>query len=120
MLASISTDDLRAIIVMGRSGDLARAAQELDITTQSLTQLARRFERQIGVPIFLWRQQEVGLTAPGRIFIERAKLALYLLRQTVDQMNVPADVLQRLVVPPPLPPIYAAPAKGRMTSLRAV
>jgi hypothetical protein len=35
-------------------------------------------------------------------------------------MNVAADVLQRLVVPPPLPPTYAAPARGKMASLRAV
>jgi len=116
MLASINTDELRSLIVVARSGEIVRAAQELEVTTQHLMQIARRCERQIGVPLFVWQDKQVGLTQSGQVFIESAKLALHLLFRTVEQMDVPGVVLQHLSVPPPLPPLETAsrrdPAAG--------
>jgi DNA-binding transcriptional LysR family regulator len=108
MLASIDTDELRSLIVVARSGEIVRAAQELEVTTQHLMQVARKCERQIGVPLFVWQDTQVGLTQSGRVFVEGAKLALYLLLRTVEQIDAPGFALRHLSVPPPLPPLEMA------------
>jgi LysR family glycine cleavage system transcriptional activator len=75
-----SLASIRAFEAAARLGSFAKAAQELDTTSASVSYHARRLEEQIGVRLFLRYPQRVELTESGKLVAHEAINAFAALR----------------------------------------
>ena len=75
-----SLASIRAFEAAARLGSFAKAAQELDTTSASVSYHARRLEEQIGVRLFLRYPQRVELTESGKLVAHEAMNAFAALR----------------------------------------
>ena len=71
---------IRAFEAAARLGSFAKAAQELDTTSASVSYHVRRLEQQIGVPLFVRHPNQVCLTQSGEIVAREAMNAFAALR----------------------------------------
>lgn len=71
---------IRAFEAAARLGSFAKAAQELDTTSASVSYHVRRLEQQIGVALFLRHPNHVALTESGEIVAREAINAFAALR----------------------------------------
>ena len=71
---------IRAFEAAARLGSFAKAAQELDTTSASVSYHVRRLEQQIGVPLFVRQANHVALTESGEIVAREAMNAFAALR----------------------------------------
>ncbi len=79
---------LKAFIVLAEELHFGRAAQRLHMTQPPLSQLIRKFEATLGVPLFVRHTRAVRLTASGRLLFDWAR------RQRVDTAGVLRQVRQ--------------------------
>ena len=82
--------------------------------------MARNFEQQIGVSLFLWSRNRVDLTDAGAIFIARAHSVIELLHRAVAKINGNVEVLDQLVVPAAFPDDPSDPAAIKPGSHQAL
>ena len=75
-----SLASIRAFEAAARLGSFAKAAQELDTTSASVSYHVRRLEQQIGVPLFVRQANHVALTESGEIVAREAMNAFAALR----------------------------------------
>ncbi len=75
---------LRYAIAVADERHITRAAERLGIQQPPLSQQIRALEREIGVTLFLRLPRGVEPTAAGRAFVERAKVLLRELDETVE------------------------------------
>ncbi len=75
-----SLSSIRAFEAAARLGSFAKAAQELDTTSASVSYHVRRLEQQIGIRLFLRQAQSVQLTPPGEILAAESSNAFAALR----------------------------------------
>jgi len=75
-----SLTSIRAFEAAARLGSFAKAAQELDTTSASVSYHARRLEEQIGVRLFVRYPQRVELTESGKLVAREAINAFAALR----------------------------------------
>ncbi|HET7921385.1 MAG TPA: LysR substrate-binding domain-containing protein [Gammaproteobacteria bacterium] len=108
---------IRAFEAAARLGSFAKAAQELDTTSASVSYHVRRLEQQIGVKLFLRHSQHVELTAPGRLAAEEVMSAFATLRagfskaRDVDECHLAVTTL------PTLGTTWLTPRLGRFRKL---
>jgi LysR family glycine cleavage system transcriptional activator len=75
-----SLSSIRAFESAARLGSFAKAAQELDTTSASVSYHVRRLEQQIGIRLFVRQAQSVQLTASGKMLAAEASNAFAALR----------------------------------------
>jgi len=75
-----SLASIRAFEAAARLGSFAKAAQELDTSSASVSYHVRRLETQIGVCLFLRHPQRVVLTESGALVAREATNAFAALR----------------------------------------
>jgi LysR family transcriptional regulator, glycine cleavage system transcriptional activator len=75
-----SLSSIRAFEAAARLGSFAKAAQELDTTSASVSYHVRRLEQQIGIRLFLRQAQSVQLTPPGAMLAAESTNAFAALR----------------------------------------
>src|SRR5215510_10110655 len=75
-----SLSSIRAFEAAARLGSFAKAAQELETSSASVSYHVRQLERQIGVALFLRHPHRVELTESGKVIAEEAVGAFAALR----------------------------------------
>ena len=75
-----SLSSIRAFEAAARLGSFAKAAQELDTTSASVSYHVRRLEQQIGIRLFVRQAQSVQLTPPGVMLAAESSNAFAALR----------------------------------------
>ena len=97
-----SLASIRAFESAARLGSFARAAEELDTTSASVSYHIRRLEQQIGVQLFVRQPNQVVLTESGQIVATEAVNAFAALRASfiravdVDESKISLTTLPTL------------------------
>jgi LysR family transcriptional regulator, hydrogen peroxide-inducible genes activator len=68
---------LEQFVVLARTKNFTRAAEELHLSQSSLSRAIQKLEDQFGQPLFERRPRELVLTDAGEIMLDRAKSILY-------------------------------------------
>ena len=79
----IETRLLRYFVVVAEKLHFARAAEELHLAPQPLSQAIRRLEDQLGVQLFERTSRKVDLTPAGQVFYARIHTLLTQLEETI-------------------------------------
>lgn len=67
---------LRSFLVLARTGNVTRAAEELQLTQPAVSNQLARLERELGLPLFDRTPKGMALTEAGRLFRRYAEEAL--------------------------------------------
>src|SRR6202043_2146416 len=65
-------DGVEAFLSVARHRSFRKAAAELGVTPSAISQAVRALEARVGVALFVRTTRSVGLTEPGKRFLERA------------------------------------------------
>lgn len=82
---------LRYFIAVAEELNFSRAAERLHIAQPPLSQQIRDLEIELGVKLFERTKRRVELTTPGKVFLEKSRLAL----QQVDQAVIAVQKASR-------------------------
>ncbi len=93
---ALSTDDLRAFLLVTQERSVTRAAALLGVTQQSVSERTRRLERRLGVQLFSRKPHGMQPTSAGYRFLPYAAQCVALLEQAVAVIN--DDELMRVRV----------------------
>lgn len=93
---ALSTDDLRAFLLVAQERSVTRAASYLGVTQQSVSERTRRLERRLGVQLFFRRPHGMQPTAAGYRFLPYAAQCVALLDQALAVIS--DDELMRVRV----------------------
>ena len=77
-MAMYPTAQLRAFVEVAAEASFTRAAERLDISQPTASQLVRSLEKRVGAPLFVRGSRRVELTAAGRALLPHAERALTL------------------------------------------
>ena len=77
-MAMYPTAQLRAFVEVAAEASFTRAAERLDISQPTASQLVRSLEKRVGAPLFVRGSRRVELTAAGRALLPHAERALAL------------------------------------------
>lgn len=64
---------LRYVLMLAQECNFSRAAAKLFITQPTLSQQIKKFETELGFPLFWRNTKSVALTAYGAQFVDRAR-----------------------------------------------
>ena len=79
---------LKYIVTIAEEKGLARAAEQLHVTSSALSQSVRKLEDDLGVPVFERLNSRVfQLTAGGRIYVEAARKILEIQREAYRELE---------------------------------
>ncbi|CCQ74519.1 LysR family transcriptional regulator [Magnetospira sp. QH-2] len=67
---------LRAFAEVAHSGSISQAAEQIHLSQPAITQALAKLEEILGIALFERRSDGMGLTEPGRQFLERVERAL--------------------------------------------
>jgi DNA-binding transcriptional LysR family regulator len=67
---------MRYVVAVARERNFTRAAEQLHVAQQALSQQVRAVEEMLGVQLFDRTARPVKLTAAGKVFVQEAKRAL--------------------------------------------
>ena len=67
---------MRYIVAVARERNFTRAAEQLHVAQQALSQQVRAVEQMLGAQLFDRAARPIKLTAVGEIFVQEAKRAL--------------------------------------------
>jgi LysR family transcriptional regulator, glycine cleavage system transcriptional activator len=107
---------IRAFEAAARLGSFAKAAQELDTTSASVSYHVRRLEQQIGVPLFVRHPNQVCLTQSGEIVAREAMNAFAALRASFIRAVDADEARLSLTTLPTLGTSWLTPKLGKFRS----
>jgi len=108
-----SLASIRAFEAAARHGSFAKAAQELDTTSASVSYHVRRLEEQIGARLFLRYAQRVELTGPGELVAREAMNAFAALRASFIKAAEADEARLSLTTLPTLGTSWLTPRLGK-------
>ena len=108
-----SLASIRAFEAAARHGSFAKAAQELDTTSASVSYHVRRLEEQIGARLFLRYAQRVELTGPGKLVAREAMNAFAALRASFIKAAEADEARLSLTTLPTLGTSWLTPRLGK-------
>lgn len=88
---SFEVRHLRSFVAVADEGQVTRAARRLYVAQPALTQAIAKLEAQVGVALLERHPRGVRLTDPGRVFLEKARIAT----AAMDAAESTADALGR-------------------------
>jgi LysR family glycine cleavage system transcriptional activator len=112
-----SLSSIRAFESAARLGSFAKAAQELDTSSASVSYHVRRLEQQIGIKLFLRQAQSVQLTPSGAMLAVEASNAFAALRATFIKAIDADESLLTLTTLPTLGTTWLTPRLGKFRAL---
>jgi len=102
--------ELRCFAAAARTGTLARAAAELNVSAAAVSQQLRKLENTFGAALLLRHGRGVTATPAGLRLLERVDTVLRLLAAPLDpSLAVPAEATVTLALPPELGAVLAGP-----------
>lgn len=107
-----SLASIRAFEAAARHGSFAKAAQELDTTSASVSYHVRRLEEQIGARLFLRYPQRVELTPAGELVAREAMNAFAALRASFIKAAETDEARLSLTTLPTLGTSWLTPKLG--------
>jgi DNA-binding transcriptional LysR family regulator len=81
----VDGQEIRAFLTLAEERHFGRAAQRLGVSTARVSQLIKKLERRVGVPLFERTSRKVALTPVGRQLDVDLRPAFELLQQGVDK-----------------------------------
>src|SRR5918992_5646487 len=108
-----SLASIRAFEAAARLGSFAKAAQELDTTSASVSYHVRRLEQQLGVTLFVRHPNQVVLTESGEIVAREAIDAFAALRASFARAVDVDESRLSLTTLPTLGTSWLTPKLGR-------
>lgn len=108
-----SLASIRAFEAAARHGSFAKAAQELDTTSASVSYHVRRLEEQIGARLFLRYPQRVELTGAGELVAREAMNAFAALRASFIKAAEADEARLSLTTLPTLGTSWLTPRLGK-------
>jgi DNA-binding transcriptional LysR family regulator len=81
---------MRYVVAVARERNFTRAAQQLHIAQQALSQQVRAVEETLGVELFDRTARPVKLTPAGEVFVQEAKRALSVSERVLERTSAAA------------------------------
>ena len=81
---------MRYVVAVARERNFTRAAEELHVAQQALSQQVRTVEEMLGVQLFDRAARPVKLTAAGEVFVQEAKRALSVSQRVFERTSAAA------------------------------
>ena len=115
-LAALDLRELRYFAAAARTGNLGRAAQELNVTASAISQQLRKLEDALGTPLLIRHGRGVTPTPIGTRLLERIDAVLRLLAAPLDAECAEAAIGDTIsvAIPAELGPILAVPLLEQM------
>jgi LysR family transcriptional regulator, nitrogen assimilation regulatory protein len=103
--------ELRYFAAAARAGNLARAAQELNVTAAAVSQQLRKLEETLGTPLLLRHGRGVAATPAGLRLLDRIDTILRLLSAPLElpPAHAATEGTVSLAMPPELGALLASP-----------
>jgi LysR family hydrogen peroxide-inducible transcriptional activator len=86
MRNDLSLQLLDQFVVLARTKNFTRAAEELHLSQSALSRAIQKLEDQLGQPLFERKPREVVLTELGELLLQRAKHILQLMEDTFSEL----------------------------------
>ncbi|MED4917752.1 LysR family transcriptional regulator [Geobacillus thermodenitrificans] len=83
----IDVKQLKYFVTIAEEGQITKAAQKLHIAQPPLSQQLKQLEEKLGVPLFDRKAKKMELTAPGKLFYEKAKQLLHQLDDAIAEVK---------------------------------
>ncbi|MFM2143387.1 MAG: hypothetical protein RLZZ476_1931 [Verrucomicrobiota bacterium] len=74
-------------VVLARTKNFTRAAEELHLSQSALSRAIQKLEDQLGQPLFERKPREIVLTDLGGLLLDRAKEILKLMEDTFSELS---------------------------------
>jgi len=87
MRNDLSLQLLDQFVVLARTKNFTRAAEELHLSQSALSRAIQKLEDQLGQPLFEPQPREVVLTELGELLLQRAKHILQLMEDTFSELS---------------------------------
>ncbi len=87
MRNDLSLQLLDQFVVLARTKNFTRAAEELHLSQSALSRAIQKLEDQLGQPLFERKPREVVLTELGELLLQRAKHILQLMEDTFSELS---------------------------------
>jgi len=87
MRNDLSLQLLDQFVVLARTKNFTRAAEELHLSQSALSRAIQKLEDQLGQPLFERKPREVVLTELGELLLQRAKHILELMEDTFSELS---------------------------------
>ncbi|MEM6939957.1 MAG: LysR family transcriptional regulator [Pseudomonadota bacterium] len=85
---------LEYFVAVGEAGSIARASEQINVSSPSISSAISQLEREVGLPLFVRQHaQGLSLTQPGREMMEQARTVL---REAGSIMDIAADISGRV------------------------
>ena len=81
---------MRYVVAVAREGNFTRAAEQLHVAQQALSQQVRAVEEMLGVQLFDRTARPVKLTPAGEVFVQEAKRALSVSERVSERTSAAA------------------------------
>src|SRR6516165_3853073 len=81
---------MRYVVAVAREGNFTRAAEQLHVAQQALSQQVRAVEEMLGVQLFDRTARPVKLTPAGEVFVQEAKRALSVSKRVSERTSAAA------------------------------
>lgn len=78
---------LEQFVVLARTKNFTRAAEDLNLSQSALSRAIQKLEDQLGQPLFERKPREIALTDFGELLLERAKTILKLMEDTFSELT---------------------------------
>lgn len=87
MRSDLNLNLLEQFVVLARTRNFTRAAEELHLSQSALSRAIQKLEDQLGQPLFERKPREIVLTELGELLLERARQILQLMEDTFAELS---------------------------------